>query len=68
LHDTTQNRLHSVLIIGATPAGVAAANKLGELGVPVTLVDQPPTWIANWPRNAFASLPACRSISPTGPA
>ncbi|MCJ8500830.1 FAD-dependent oxidoreductase [Desulfatitalea alkaliphila] len=35
----TKNRLHSVLIIGAGPAGVAAANKLGELGVPVTLVD-----------------------------
>jgi NADPH-dependent glutamate synthase beta subunit-like oxidoreductase/Pyruvate/2-oxoacid:ferredoxin oxidoreductase delta subunit len=34
-----KNRLHSVLIIGATPAGVAAANKLGELGVPITLVD-----------------------------
>jgi NADPH-dependent glutamate synthase beta subunit-like oxidoreductase/Pyruvate/2-oxoacid:ferredoxin oxidoreductase delta subunit len=35
-----KNRLPSVLIIGATPAGVAAANKLGELGVPITLVDQ----------------------------
>jgi NADPH-dependent glutamate synthase beta subunit-like oxidoreductase/NAD-dependent dihydropyrimidine dehydrogenase PreA subunit len=35
----SKNRLHSVLIAGATPAGVAAANKLGELGVPVTLVD-----------------------------
>lgn len=34
-----KNRLQSVLIIGATPAGVAAANKLGELGVPITLVD-----------------------------
>ncbi|RJQ76084.1 MAG: FAD-dependent oxidoreductase [Desulfobacteraceae bacterium] len=34
-----KNRLHSVLIIGATPAGVAAANKLGEMGVPITLVD-----------------------------
>jgi NADPH-dependent glutamate synthase beta subunit-like oxidoreductase/Pyruvate/2-oxoacid:ferredoxin oxidoreductase delta subunit len=34
-----KNRLRSVLIIGATPAGVAAANKLGELGFPVTLVD-----------------------------
>lgn len=34
-----KNRLHSVLIVGATPAGVAAANKLGELGVPTTLVD-----------------------------
>lgn len=27
------------MIIGATPAGVTAANKLGELGVPVTLVE-----------------------------
>ncbi len=35
-----KNRLHSVLIVGATPAGVAAANKLGELGVPVTLVEK----------------------------
>ncbi len=34
-----KNRLHSVVILGATPAGVAAANKLGELGVPITLVD-----------------------------
>ncbi len=34
-----KNRLHSVLIIGANPAGVAAANKLGELGVPITMVD-----------------------------
>ena len=34
-----KNRLHSVMIIGATPAGLAAANKLGELGIPVTLVD-----------------------------
>ena len=34
-----KNRLHNVLIIGATPAGIAAANKLGELGIPVTLVD-----------------------------
>ncbi|MFZ1983717.1 MAG: FAD-dependent oxidoreductase [Desulfatitalea sp.] len=35
-----KNRLHSVLIVGATPAGVAAANKLGELGVPITLVEK----------------------------
>jgi NADPH-dependent glutamate synthase beta subunit-like oxidoreductase/NAD-dependent dihydropyrimidine dehydrogenase PreA subunit len=35
----SKNRLHNVLIIGATPAGVAAANKLGEMGVPITLVD-----------------------------
>ena len=27
------------MIVGATPAGIAAANKLGELGIPVTLVE-----------------------------
>ncbi|MFH2100395.1 MAG: FAD-dependent oxidoreductase, partial [Pseudomonadota bacterium] len=37
-----KDRLHRVLVIGATPAGVAAANKLGELGIPVTLVDPEP--------------------------
>ncbi len=36
---TPKNRLHSVMVLGATPAGVAAVNKLGELGNPVTLVD-----------------------------
>ncbi len=36
----SKKRLHSVLIAGATPAGVAAANKLGELGIPVTMVDR----------------------------
>ncbi|EFK11282.1 4Fe-4S binding domain protein [delta proteobacterium NaphS2] len=36
----SKDRLHSVVIIGANPAGIAAANKLGELGIPVTLVDQ----------------------------
>ena len=35
-----KNRLHSVMIMGATPAGISAANKLGELGIPVTLVDK----------------------------
>ena len=35
----SKDRLHKVLVIGATPAGVAATNKLGELGIPVTLVD-----------------------------
>ncbi len=30
------------MILGATPAGIAAANKLGELGVPVALVDGEP--------------------------
>ena len=34
-----KERLHRVVVIGATPAGIAAANKLGELGIPVTLVD-----------------------------
>ncbi|BBO79974.1 hypothetical protein DSCO28_05400 [Desulfosarcina ovata subsp. sediminis] len=34
-----KNRLHSVMVVGATPAGVAATNKLGELGIPVILVD-----------------------------
>ncbi len=34
-----KDRLHKVLIIGANPAGIAAANKLGELGIPITLVD-----------------------------
>ncbi|MCP4604365.1 MAG: FAD-dependent oxidoreductase [Proteobacteria bacterium] len=37
-----KNRLHRVLVIGATPAGIAATNKLGELGIPVTLVDTTP--------------------------
>ena len=34
-----KDRLHRVMVIGATPSGIAAADKLGELGVPVTLVD-----------------------------
>ncbi|MDY7038193.1 MAG: FAD-dependent oxidoreductase, partial [Thermodesulfobacteriota bacterium] len=34
-----KDRLHRVIVIGATPAGVVATNKLGELGIPVTLVD-----------------------------
>ncbi len=34
-----KDRLHRVTVIGATPAGIAATNKLGELGIPVTLVD-----------------------------
>ncbi len=36
----SKERLHSVVIIGANPAGIAAANKLGELGIPITLVDR----------------------------
>lgn len=34
-----KDRLLRVMIIGATPPGIFAANKLGELGIPVTLVD-----------------------------
>ncbi|RLC31637.1 MAG: 4Fe-4S ferredoxin, partial [Deltaproteobacteria bacterium] len=34
-----KNRLNRVMVIGATPAGISATNKLGELGIPVTLVD-----------------------------
>ena len=34
-----KDRLHRVIVIGATPAGIAATNKLGELGIPVILVD-----------------------------
>lgn len=37
-----KDRLHRVLVVGATPAGIAATNKLGELGIPVTLVDPDP--------------------------
>ncbi len=36
---TPKERLYRVLVLGATPAGIAATNKLGELGIPVTLVD-----------------------------
>lgn len=35
----SKDRLQRVLIIGATPSGVFAANKLGELGIPVAVVD-----------------------------
>jgi len=34
-----KERLHKVVVIGATPSGITATNKLGELGIPVTLVD-----------------------------
>ncbi len=37
-----KDRLPKIIIIGATPAGIAAVNKLGELGMPVTLVDSEP--------------------------
>lgn len=36
----SKNHLHSVMVVGATPAGIAATNKLGELGIPVILVDR----------------------------
>jgi len=35
----SKDRLHRVTVIGATPAGIAATNKLGELGIPVSLID-----------------------------
>jgi len=34
-----KDRLHRVIVVGATPAGIVATNKLGELGIPVTLID-----------------------------
>ncbi len=37
-----KERLHRVIVLGATPEGIAATNKLGELGVPVTLIDSEP--------------------------
>ena len=37
-----KERLQKVCVIGATPAGIAASNKLGEMGIPVTLIDQTP--------------------------
>lgn len=42
---TPKDRLHRVLVIGATPSGIAATNKLGEMGIPVTLVDS--SWDLN---------------------
>ncbi len=35
-----KERLQKVCIIGATPAGISATNKLGEMGIPVTLIDE----------------------------
>jgi NADPH-dependent glutamate synthase beta subunit-like oxidoreductase/NAD-dependent dihydropyrimidine dehydrogenase PreA subunit len=34
-----KDRLQKVIVIGATPSGIAATNKLGEMGIPVTLVE-----------------------------
>ncbi len=39
---TPKDRLHRVLVVGANPAGIAATNKLGEMGIAVTLVDPDP--------------------------
>lgn len=39
---TVKERLQKVCVIGATPAGIAATNKLGEMGIPVTLLDSDP--------------------------
>lgn len=38
----SKERLQKVCVIGATPAGIAATNKLGELGIQVTLIDSDP--------------------------
>lgn len=37
-----KERLQKVCVIGATPAGIAATNKLGEMGIQVTLIDSDP--------------------------
>nr|WP_321468199.1 FAD-dependent oxidoreductase [uncultured Desulfobulbus sp.] len=37
-----KERLYRVIVAGATPEGIAATCKLGELGIPVTLVDSAP--------------------------
>ncbi len=37
-----KERLQKVIVIGATPEGIAATNKLGELGIPVTLIESSP--------------------------
>jgi heterodisulfide reductase subunit A-like polyferredoxin len=37
-----KERLQKVCIIGATPAGIAATNKLGEMGIQVTLIEEAP--------------------------
>jgi NADPH-dependent glutamate synthase beta subunit-like oxidoreductase/Pyruvate/2-oxoacid:ferredoxin oxidoreductase delta subunit len=37
-----KERLYRVIVAGATPEGIAATCKLGELGIPVTLVDGEP--------------------------
>ena len=52
-----KNRLNRVIVIGATPAGVAATNKLGEMGIPVTLVDPEPDLDAKLSREEW-TLPS----------
>ncbi|MCE5336029.1 MAG: FAD-dependent oxidoreductase [Desulfobacteraceae bacterium] len=37
-----KERLQKVIVIGATPSGIAATNKLGEMGIAVTLIDPDP--------------------------
>lgn len=37
-----KERLYRVIVAGATPEGIAATNKLGELGIPVCLIDAEP--------------------------
>ncbi len=37
-----KERLQKVVVIGATPSGIAATNKLGEMGIRVSLVDSDP--------------------------
>jgi NADPH-dependent glutamate synthase beta subunit-like oxidoreductase/NAD-dependent dihydropyrimidine dehydrogenase PreA subunit len=49
----TKDRLHRALVIGATPAGIAATNKLGEMGFPVTLVDADADWNAKLANDAW---------------
>jgi 2-polyprenyl-6-methoxyphenol hydroxylase-like FAD-dependent oxidoreductase len=43
-----KERFYRVIVAGATPEGIAATNKLGELGIPVTLVDSSLTLTKNW--------------------
>lgn len=37
-----KDRLYRAIVFGATPAGIAATNKLAELGIRVTLIDSDP--------------------------
>ncbi len=53
MKESAKDRLYKVLIVGANPAGLAAANKLGEMGVPVTLVDPDPDLNAKLARDEW---------------